>query len=88
MFSPLSIEIVGRGTYLKYLLYVFTEQGIAILFFESISNVGLKQLEYQKQADKKLEQILEYISEYKESSQKVFFDGLIYDAFSLIVNLI
>ncbi len=104
----------------RYLPYVFTEQGIAMLsailrsdvaiqvsinimksfvemrrfiannalLFERISTVELRQLEYQKQTDEKLEQIFEYISEHEESSQKVFFDGQIYDAFSLIVNLI
>ena len=45
-------------------------------------------MEYQKQTGKKLEQIFEYISEHEESSQKVFFNGQIYDEFSLIVNLI
>lgn len=110
----------GRGTHRKYLPYVFTEQGIAMLsavlrsdiaiqvsinimnafvemrrfitnntlLFERISNVELKQLEYQKQTDEKLEQIFEYISEHEESSQKIFFDGQIYDAFSLMLNLI
>lgn len=58
------------------------------LLFERISTVELRQLEYQKQTDEKLEQIFEYISEHEEPSQKVFFDGQIYDAFSLIVNLI
>lgn len=58
------------------------------LLFERISNIELKQLEYQRQTDEKLEQIFEYISEHKESSQKVFFDGQIYDAFSLLVGLI
>lgn len=58
------------------------------LLFERISNVELKQLEYQKQTDEKLEQIFEYISEHEEASQKIFFDGQIYDAFSLIVSLI
>ena len=48
----------------------------------------LKQLEYQKQTDEKLDQIFEYISDHEESNQKVFFDGQIYDAFSLIVSLI
>ena len=110
----------GRGKHRKYLPYVFTEQGIAMLsavlrsdvaiqvsisimksfvemrrfiannalLFERISTVELRQLEYQKQTDEKLEQIFEYISEHEESSQKVLFDGQIYDAFSLIVNLI
>ena len=104
----------------RYLPYVFTEQGIAMLsavlrsdvaiqvsinimnafvemrrfiannalLFERISNIELKQLEYQKQTDEKLEQIFEYISEHEEAGQKVFFDGQIYDAFSLIVSLI
>lgn len=58
------------------------------MLFERISTVELRQLEYQKQTDEKLEQIFEYISEHEESSQKVFFDGQIYDAFSLIVSLI
>lgn len=38
------------------------------LLFERISNVELKQLEYQKQTDEKLEQIFEYIYEHAESS--------------------
>ena len=58
------------------------------LLFERISNVELKQLEYQKNTDEKLEQIFTYISEHEESNQKIFFDGQIYDAFSLIVGLI
>lgn len=104
----------------RYLPYVFTEQGIAMLsavlrsdiaiqvsisimntfvemrhfisnnalLFEHISNVELKQLEYQKHTDEKLEQIFEYISEHEETSQKIFFDGQIYDSFSLIVSLV
>lgn len=58
------------------------------LLFERISNVELKQLEYQKQTDEKLERIFEYISEHVESSQKIFFNGQFFDAFSLLVSLI
>lgn len=50
------------------------------LLFERISTVELWQLEYQKQTDGKLEQIFEYISEHEESSQKVFFDGQVFDS--------
>ena len=82
----------------RYLPYVFTEQGIAMLsailrsdvaiqvsinimksfvemrrfiannalLFERISTVELRQLEYQKQTDEKLEQIFEYISEHAD----------------------
>lgn len=56
--------------------------------FERISNVELKQWEYQKVTDEKLEQIFEYISEHEESNQKVFFQGQIYDAFGLLISLI
>lgn len=58
------------------------------LLFEHVSNLELKQLEYQKQSDEKFEKIFDYISDRKETNQKVFFDGQIYDAFSLIVSLI
>ena len=58
------------------------------LMFERISNVELRQLEYEKKTDEKLDQIFEYISDHAESEQKVFFDGQIYDAFSLISGLI
>lgn len=58
------------------------------LLFERISNVELKQLEYQKKTDEKLEQIFEYIADHEESNQKVFFDEQIYDAFSLIVSAV
>lgn len=58
------------------------------LMFERISAVELKQLEYQKQTDEKLEQIFEYIAEREESTQKIFFDGQIFDAFSLLTDII
>ena len=58
------------------------------LLFERITSVELRQLEYEKKTDEKLEQIFEYISEHEESNQKVFFEGQIYDAFSLIADLI
>ena len=58
------------------------------MLFERISSVELRQLEYQKQTDEKLDQIFEYISEHQESAQKIFFEGQIYDAFSLISGLV
>ncbi len=110
----------GRGEHRKYLPYVFTEQGIAMLsgvlhsdvaiqvsiqimntfvemrhfiannaaLFQRISAVELSQLQYQQQTDAKLEQIFDYIAEHKETAQKLFFDGQIYDAFSLLSALI
>ena len=56
--------------------------------FERISKVELKQLEYQKHTDERFDQIFEYIGSHKETNQKLFFDGQIYDAFSLLIELI
>ena len=58
------------------------------MLFERIADVELKQLEYQKSTDEKFEKVFEYISDHAETEQKIFFDGQIYDAFSLIVSLI
>ena len=58
------------------------------LLFEHITNVELKLLEYEKKTDIKLDEIFEYINDHKEQNQKIFFDGQIYDAFSLIASLI
>ncbi len=58
------------------------------LLFERISKVELRQLEYEKETDKKLNKIFEYISDHEESTQKVFFEGQIYDAFSLLSSIV
>ena len=48
----------------------------------------MRQISYQEQTDKKLEQIFDYIADHKENNQKVFFDGQIFDAFKLMTDLI
>ena len=58
------------------------------MLFEKISNIELKQMEYQKSTDDRFEKVFEYIGEHKENEQKIFFDGQVYDAFSMIVKLI
>ena len=100
----------------RYLPYVFTEQGIAMLssvlksevaakasinimrafvemrkflisnneMFARLYRVELKQLE----TDKKLEEVFDYIATTKEVKQKIFFNGQIYDAFSLMVEIV
>ena len=58
------------------------------LLFEKISNIELKQLEYQKNTDEKFDKVFQYIEDHAESEQRIFFDGQIYDAFSLITSII
>lgn len=104
----------------RYLPYVFTEPGIAMLsavlrsdeaiqvsvnimkafvkmrrflaenalMFDKLNSLELKQLQYQKESNEKFDQIFAYISEHEEVGQKIFFEGQIYDAFSLLVSLV
>ncbi|MDO4189091.1 MAG: ORF6N domain-containing protein [Lachnospiraceae bacterium] len=58
------------------------------LMFERIRAVELSQLEYKIDTDAKFDKIFTYISDHEESSQKLYFDGQIYDAFSLLASLI
>lgn len=58
------------------------------LLFEKISHIELKQLEYQKQTNEKFEKVFRYIEDHAEARQKIFFDGQIYDAFSLLTSII
>ena len=58
------------------------------LLFERISSMELKQLEYQKSTDERFDKVFQYIDDHAESEQKIFFDGQIYDAFSLLVSII
>ena len=58
------------------------------LLFEKISHIELKQLEYQKSTDERFDKVFQYIDDHAESEQKIFFDGQIYDAFSLITSII
>jgi hypothetical protein len=58
------------------------------LMFERLSSLEIKQLQYQQESNEKFDKIFAYISEHEEVDQRIFFDGQIYDAFSLLVNLI
>ena len=58
------------------------------LLFERISSVELKQLAFQQETNEKLDRLFDYINTHTESSQKIFFDGQIYDAFRLLIDLI
>lgn len=58
------------------------------LMFERINEIEVKQQKYQENTDEKFDKIFDYIFEHGELSQKIFFDGQIYDAFSLLVDLV
>ena len=106
----------GRGQHRKYLPYVFTEQGIAMLsallksdvavsvsvnimkafiemrkflmingqVFERLTSVEHKLLEH----DKKFDEVFNQFQLEENIKQRIFFDGQIYDAYSLIIDII
>ena len=106
----------GRGQHRKYLPYVFTEQGIAMLsallksdvavsvsvnimkafiemrkflmlngqVFERLTSVEHKLLEH----DKKFDKVFNQLQLEENVKQRIFFDGQIYDAYSIIIDII
>ena len=112
--SSKSENIKHRGK--KYLPYVFTEQGIAMLsgllkndiavqvsinimnafvemrkfliqngqIFERLTNIEYKLLEH----DKKFNEVFNQLQVEENIKQKIFLEGQIYDAYSLIIDII
>ena len=104
----------------RYLPYVFTEQGIAMLsavlrsdiaiqvsirimetfvemrkymantslLYDRMNAIEERQITYQNETNEKFDKVFAYISDHEESQQKIFFDGQIYDAFSLLIDLV
>ena len=58
------------------------------LMFERINDLELRQLEYQKDTDEKFGKIFAYMADHEEDNQKIFYDGQIFDAFSLLTDMI
>ena len=113
-----TLEKKGKGQHSKYLPYVFTEQGIAMLsgllkndvavqvsinimnafvemrkfivnngpIFSRLTNVEYKLLEH----DKKFDEVFNELQKNEENKfqQQIFYKGQIYDAYSLIVDII
>ena len=120
-----TLNNMGRGQHRKYLPYVFTEQGIAMLsgvlrndiaiqvsinimdafvemrrflasnghVFERLTNVEYQLIEKGKELtkhEKQFEKVFDELqkSKIEEFNQKLFFEGQIYDAYSLIIDII
>ena len=65
------------------------------LMFEKINDIEIRQIkdgikvqQLEEKTEERFEEVFDYIAEHKESNQKIFFDGQIYDAFSLLVELV
>jgi hypothetical protein len=58
------------------------------LLHERLNTMEVRQLNYQKKTDKRLDMVFDYFASHEESEQKVFFKDQIYDAFRAIAKLI
>lgn len=109
-------ENLSKGRHRKYLPYVFTEQGIAMLSGILKSDIAVKvsvniirafiemrkflfsngniferliNIEYKLQNhDKKFSELFNLLQIEDNIKQRIFFEGQIYDAYSLIIDII
>ena len=65
------------------------------LLFEKINDIEIRQIkdgikvqQLEEKTEKRFEEVFDYIAEHKESNQRIFFNGQIYEAFSLLVDLV
>ncbi|NLG04898.1 MAG: ORF6N domain-containing protein [Clostridia bacterium] len=58
------------------------------LLYNRMNEIEKRQIIYQNETNEKFDKVFAYISDHKESQQKIFFDGQIYDAFSLLIDLV
>ena len=104
----------------RYMPYVYTEQGVAMLsgvlrskvavdtsvrimrafvemrhfiadnahMFEQIRSIDHRLDSLERSTDKRFERVFDYMETHEAPSQKVFFEGQVYDAFELLVSLV
>ena len=104
----------------RYMPYVYTEQGVAMLsgvlrskvavdtsvrimrafvemrhfiadnahMFEQIRSIDHRLDSLERSTDERFERVFDYMEAHEAPSQKVFFEGQVYDAFELLVSLV
>ena len=104
----------------RYMPYVYTEQGVAMLsgvlrskvaidasvrimrafvemrhfitdnahMFEQIRGIDHRLDSLERSTDERFERVFDYMEAHEAPSQKVFFEGQVYDAFELLVSLV
>ena len=65
------------------------------LLLEKVNELEIKQLEsdykrkeFEQKTEKRLDEVFDYIASHEENNQKIFYDGQIFDAYSLLSNII
>ena len=104
----------------RYMPYVYTEQGVAMLsgvlrskvavdtsvrimrafvemrhfiadnahMFEQIRSIDHRLDSLERSTNERFERVFDYMETHKTPSQKVFFEGQVYDAFELLISLV
>lgn len=91
--SDIAIKVSVRIMQIFVELRRYFAQGAFLI--EKVNDLEINQIEeriwrkqHEENTEKRFEEVFDYIAEHKESNQKIFFDGQIYDAFSLLVDLV
>jgi len=91
--SDIAIKVSVRIMQIFVELRRYFAQGTFLI--EKVNDLEINQIEeriwrkqHEENTEKRFEELFDYIAEHKESNQKIFFDGQIYDAFSLLVDLV
>lgn len=91
--SDVAIQVSIRimQTFVEMRKYLATNA----LLLQKVNNLETKQLEtdlaikaIEQQTNEKFDKVFDYIASHGEDNQKIFFDGQIFDAFSLMTELI
>ena len=91
--SDIAIQVSIRimQTFVEMRKYLATNA----LLLQKVNNLEAKQLEtdealktIEQQTNEKFDKVFDYIASHEEENQKIFFDGQIFDAFSLLVDII
>lgn len=60
----------------------------ASLLYEKMNSIEVRQIAFEEKTDARFEQVFDYIASHEEDNQKIFFDGQIFDAFSLLADIV
>lgn len=58
------------------------------MVLEKVNQMEARQIADQRRNDERFEQVFDYMADHRESNQRIFFDGQIFDAFSLLTDII
>ena len=91
--SDIAIKVSVRIMQIFVELRRYFAQGTFLI--EKVNDLEINQIEeriwrkqHEENTEKRFEEVFDYIAEHKESNQRIFFNGQIYDAFSLLVELV